>query len=134
MKPHLPFLLFMLLAPACGGSGSGESRPTEATFSVSVSPMDKEGGKWDRHDSDGHPDICLCIESDLGKRCYPEDRLLSSKCPDTYKCTFSNIPIPATKFTVRVVDVDALNNETIGQATCDWNETCTVGQAKVKIR
>jgi hypothetical protein len=134
MKPHLPFLIVALLTPACGGGESGKSRPTEATFSVTVSPLDKEGGKWDRHDADGHPDIGLCIESELGKRCYPDDRLLNSKCPDTYECTFSNLPIPATEFTVRVVDVDALNNETIGEATCDWNETCTAGQAKVKVR
>jgi hypothetical protein len=132
MKRHFSIFLAALLATACGSSG--QTRPTEATFSVTVNPMDKKGGVWDKHDANGHPDIGLCITTEMGKRCYPGDKLRKSQCPDTYKCTFSNIPIPPGKFTVRVVDVDFSNNETVGEGTCDWNKTCTIGQSEVKIR
>jgi hypothetical protein len=134
MNPNIFSVFALAIITSCGGGDSGKSRPTEANFVVTVSPMDSSGGKWDKYDGEGHPDIGLCVETELGKRCYPDDRLLKSQCPDTNECTFSNIAIPPTPFTVRVVDVDALNNETVGEAECDWGETCTVGQAKVKIR
>ena len=133
MKPQSFVLCFLILAPACGGGGSGKSRPDKATFQVKVSETDAEGGLWDRLDSDGKPDIALCVESRVGKRCYPDDKLYSSQCPDSFTCGFTSLPIPAEKFKVTVIDVDAINNETIGEATCDWDETCKVGLAKVTI-
>ena len=98
MKPQSFVLCFLILAPACGGGGSGKSRPEKATFQVKVSETDAEGGLWDRLDSDGKPDIALCVESRVGKRCYPDDKLYSSQCPDSFTCNFASLPIPAEKF------------------------------------
>jgi hypothetical protein len=134
MKPLILTAIALVLAPACGGGSSGKARPEQATFEVKVSETDPEGGLWDRLDSEGRPDIALCIESRVGKRCYPDDKLYSSQCPDSFTCTFQGVSIPPEEFKVTVIDVDAVNNETVGEATCDWDETCTVGMAKVKIQ
>ena len=134
MKPQLLALFLMVFTSACGGGGSGKTRPDKAVFQVKVSETDAEGGLWDRLDADGKPDIAICIESQLGKRCYPDNKLYNSHCPDSFSCNFGSLPIPAEKFTVTVIDVDAINNETIGESTCDWDETCKVGLAKVTIK
>lgn len=132
MKPTRLILLSALVA--CGGSSSKE-RPTEATFKVEVNPTDAKGGKWDRlgGDSSAPPDIGICVIARTGKACYPDENLLRSQCPDSFSCTFTGIPIPPEEFTVQVVDVDAINNEEVGQDTCDWDDTCTIGESKVSI-
>ena len=133
MTRTIPLILACSALVACGGGSSGKERPTQATFTIEVTEQDPNGGKWDKYDSTGMPDIGMCVVTLTGTICYPDQNLLRSQCPDTTKCVFSNIPIPPEAFTVHVIDVDAVNNEDIGRGECDWDNSCTLGQAKVSI-
>ncbi len=79
------------------------------------------------------PDIAMCVITRTGEKCYPEGFPVSSACPDTTACVFTDIAIPPDAFEVHLIDVDAVNNEDIGRGECDWDRSCTLGQAEVTI-
>lgn len=85
----------------------------------------------------GTPDIALCISHSLvGTLCLPEgddiDLLRLAECKDSYHCRFS-VKTPDRNFKVSVIDVDFVLNDLIGTGHCGRRQTCTVGQAIVKV-
>ena len=115
------------------GSGGGSS---SATLTVKVDTTKPNGKAWDMFG--GQPDIAICVDGGGSTKCYPDGTsvvgIISPKCQDAYRCTFTGVQVPSGEFTVTVVDVDLAANDTAGLATCKKGGTCTGGAATITVR
>ncbi|BAQ67141.1 hypothetical protein [Geminocystis sp. NIES-3709] len=122
-------VLFIFLSPNNALAGN------ITTITVDVEKTKAGEQNWDV--KGGAPDIALCISHSLvGTLCLPEgddiDLLRLAECKDSYHCRFS-VETPDRNFKLSVIDVDFLLNDLIGTGHCGRRQTCTVGQAIVKV-
>lgn len=85
------------------------------------------------------PDIAICLSDQFSQSiCIPEGNtyqvIQSSLCEDSQICVIPTIWLPATPFSIAVVDVDLQFNDLIGTGTCQVGNICSIGRAQVEVR
>lgn len=103
---------------------------------VEVQTNKASGKNWDI--LKGSPDIAICITNPQGTICYPEgsddEVIIDSECPNAFQCSFKDVVTGQENVKISIIDVDAINNDTIGVGYCNVGETCDIGQAKITVK
>lgn len=103
------------------------------TISVKVNEKKDNGKPWDAFK--GLPDIAICVTPSGGSEtCYNgKGEKLKPKCKNSLTCSFSGFDFSAGKASIRIVDVDKMANDPIGDGVCGSGETCVLGAASVTL-
>lgn len=120
--------------PTTPVQGGTETEVT-LTVSVEVETQNPQGAPWDVGGE--APDVALCVVSVSGTRCYPEGGThgnpTSPQCQDASMCAFQGVRVPPSGFVLRVIDVDLLSNDTIGEGRCGIGSRCRIGLSMVQV-
>jgi hypothetical protein len=118
------------VSPAAAGPPLRET----LAVSVEVDEHNEAGGSWDAFDD---VDPALCVITASGTRCYPNaDRSGTPRqpqCQDARRCLFPSVEVPRGEYTLRVIDVDLSNNDSVGEGQCGVGSRCRIGQALVQV-
>lgn len=111
-----------------------DGAPVTVSVSVQVDQQDGDGQQWDAGEA---PDVALCVVSTSGTRCYPDGSRdgipRRPQCQDAFLCAFPGVEFPSGSFSLRIVDVDIINNDIVGEGRCAIGARCRIGRATVQV-